>query len=60
MKTLVYNGNLGPDTVTFGVAGRFTKGIPVTVEDDAVADQLIAKGCVTEVKPAKAAATKEG
>lgn len=46
---LVYNGSLGPDQVTFGAAGVFRKGVPVLVEDDALAAQLLAKGGVSEV-----------
>ena len=58
-KKLVYNGSLGPNQVTFGEAGVFTKGVPVLVEDDALAAKLLAKGAVTEVAaPAAARSSK--
>jgi hypothetical protein len=43
MKTIVYTGSLGPDTVKFGEAGEFIKGQPKEVKT-AFADILIAKG----------------
>lgn len=42
MKIVTYMGG-GPDVVNMGEAGQFTKRKPVTVEDDAVANQLLAK-----------------
>lgn len=60
MKTLVYTGNLGPERVSFGVAGSFVKGQPVLIDNDQIAAQLLAKGCFEEQappKPAKAATT---
>lgn len=63
MKTLIYTGALGPKTVTFGVAGAFEAGVPKQIEDDAIAAQLLAKGCFEEAavnKKAAAATEKEG
>lgn len=48
MKTLTYTGLLGPEVVSFGEAGQFTKDITRPVDDDALADQLLAKGCFKE------------
>jgi len=42
MKIVTYMGG-GPDVVNMGEAGQFTKRKPETVEDDAVANQLLAK-----------------
>ena len=61
MKTLIYTGSLGPKTVTFGVAGPFEAGVPKLIEDDAIAAQLLGKGCFEEASAPKkaAAAAKE-
>ena len=60
MALLIYKGTLGPVTVSFGAAGSFTAGEPKET-DDALADQLMAKGCfdrATQIKPAKPAELK--
>lgn len=60
-KKLVYNGALGPDTVTFGAAGTFTKGEARIIEDDALAAQLLTKSGISEVveAPAKSKTTTQ-
>ena len=52
MKTIVYTGSLGPDTIKFGAAGEFTKGQPKEVEDE-FADALVAKGYCEVAEVAK-------
>lgn len=41
-RTITYIGG-GPEVVDLGGAGRFTRGVPVPVDDDPVAAQLLAK-----------------
>lgn len=55
-KKLTYNGLLGPEVVSFGDAGQFVKGQPQLVEDDEIANQLLAKGCFDEEIESPAAA----
>jgi hypothetical protein len=45
MTSVTYTGGAGPDTISAGAAGSFTKGETRVVEDQAVADQLLTKGC---------------
>jgi hypothetical protein len=51
VKTIIYTGGAGPDTITAGAAGTFTKGKPRDIEDDVLADQLLAKGCFISDPP---------
>jgi hypothetical protein len=43
VKTIIYTGGAGPESITAGVAGTFFKGEPRDIDDDAVADQLLLK-----------------
>lgn len=49
-RTVTYTGQLGPAAITCGGIA-FAKGVPKTIEDDALAGQLLAKGCFVEEKP---------
>jgi hypothetical protein len=50
MKSIVYTGG-GPDVISAGEAGQFTKDVPREIEDDKVADKLLAKGYFREFVP---------
>lgn len=48
-KVITYMGG-GPDVVTMGEAGKFTRRQPRTVEDDTMADQILKKTSLTFIE----------
>lgn len=51
MKQIVYTGGRGPSVAINGIT--FPRGTPVTVDDDAFADKILAKTFFTEDGPAE-------